>query len=314
MCFGSGSGSSSPPPDNSMNAPGTQEAINAARDAATEKQQRIDLYNQRLQAAMANAPAQAGTYAAQAGMDPNSPQIQQIIQQIVGNISASTPRDQDTTTDPSSYFSPQAFVQGFGDAQSVARNANASKVRGSLAPTTANSLLPDNMIDSIVNDIVGEQRGLANTTVGYQSKRGLLTPQGSEQATKSLDNQDAAARSTASSLASGVLGKDRGNINDIISRAGTDANSWMLGNPDFSIDPYQSEINSTAGRETASFGGDTRAALGDTNLFNIPQIVAQAGQAQGAQNLTPGSELAPIPGGQKKAAQARGVGAAGGSF
>jgi len=312
MCFGGGGGggvdTSGQP--NYGQIQYDQDRVN---DARVESQQRKDLYNQRLQAAMGNAPAQAASYAAQLGMNPDSPQIQQIIQQIVGNIGASTPKDQDTTTDPSSYFTPAAFTQGFGDAQSMARNKNAGMVRDTFGPTSANTLLPDSMIDSIVNSIVGEQKGLADTTLGYQSKRGLLTPQGTEQAQKSLADQGTAARSTVSSLGSGVLSKDRGGINDIISQAGTDANTWMLGGKDFSLDPYQNQIDSAVGRDTTNFEGDTRAALGNTNLFNIPQIVAQAGQAQGAQNLTPGSEL-PIPGGQKKATQQRGVGAAGGSF
>jgi hypothetical protein len=288
-----------------------QRLENELEDQRVEAQQRKDRYNQMLQDAFGTAPAYASNYAASIGLNPNDPSIANMIQQIVGNIQSRAPRDQDSSINPHSYFSPEAFNEGFTDFQSRGRQANAAKVQGAFRPGTESTLLPDNLIDDIVNQIIGEQRGLADTTLGYQSKRGLLTPQGTEQAQKTLSGQESAARSTVTGLARSALDKDRSMIRDIIGEAGSAANNWMLGSGDFSIDPYQQRVQSTAQREAGSFGGDVRAALGSTQLFDIPSLVAQAGQAQGAQNLNVGD---PAFVGDKKKTQNRGLGTAGATF
>lgn len=281
-----------------------------ANDAAVEKRDRINKYNTWLTDSIANAPGWANAYAGSIGLDPSKSGIQAVINQVISGLASKAPRDQDTSVNPESYFSPEAFDQAFADSQSRARQANIAQVRNRFAPGFENSLLPDSDIDSIVNDIIGEQKGLASTKLGYQSKRGLLTPQGTEQANKTLANQESAGRSTVSSLARSALDKDRSAINDIVSQAGNAAGSWMLGNDAFSVDPYYQQVTDRANRERASFGGDVRAALGNTNLFDIPTIVAQAGTAQGSDNLNFGS----IPGGAPKKTDKRGLGSTGGGF
>lgn len=281
-----------------------------ANDAAVEKRDRINKYNTWLTDSIAQAPRWANAYAGSIGLDPNQAGVQAVINQVISGLASKAPRDQDTNVNPESYFSPEAFDQAFADSQSRARQANTAQVRNRFAPGFENSLLPDSDIDSIVNDIIGEQKGLASTKLGYQSKRGLLTPQGTEQANKTLANQESAGRSTVSSLARSALDKDRSAINDIVSQAGNAAGSWMLGNDAFSVDPYYQQVTDRANRERASFGGDVRAALGNTNLFDIPTIVAQAGTAQGSDNLNFGS----IPGGAPKKTDKRGLGSTGGGF
>lgn len=313
MCsiFGGGGGGA-PPPDQ-PNWGQIQYDQDRVKDAENAKNDRVNLYNQRLAEVMGRAPTIAANIAAQMGINPGTPQFQGIIQQITSDMGAKIPKDQDTGVDPNSYFTSDAFTQQFGDAQSRARTANTAQVRNSFAPGSESTLLPDNMIDSIVNNILGEQRGLADTTLGYQSKRGLLTPQGAEQAQKGLAGQSSAAKSTLSNLAKGVLDKDRSGINDIVGDAGTAANSWMLGNDAFDVNPFKQRVNDTVGRDTANLEGDVRSSLGNTQLFDLPTIVAQAGQAQGAQNLTPGSEAgAGIPGARKKDGAGRGLGSSGG--
>jgi hypothetical protein len=214
-----------------------------ANDAANEKRDRISRYNTWLTDSIASAPNWANAYAGSIGLDASKPGIQSVINQVTSGLASKAPRDQDTSVNPESYFSPEAFDQAFSDAQSRARQANNAQVRNKFAPGFESTLLPDSDIDSIVNDIIGEQKGLASTKLGYQSKRGLLTPQGTEQANKTLANQESAGRSTVSSLARSALDKDRSSIHDIISNAGSAANSWMLGNDTFTVDPYVAQVN-----------------------------------------------------------------------
>lgn len=284
-------------------------------DARVEKQQRIDRYNEMLQDAFKTAPTYGINYAHSIGVNPDDPRNRSIIDQIVSNIQTKAQPNQDSTINPHSFFSPEAFQEGFTDFQSRQRQSNAAKVRNAFAPGLENTLMPDSDIDSIVDSILNEQRGLASTTLDYQSKRGLLTPQGSEQARKSLDNQSQAARSTLSGLATGALDKDRQSLRDIISEADSYANNWMLGQSEFDPTPFTQRLQSKAERERAGLGGDVRAALGDTNLFNIPSIVAQAGTAQGAQNLTAsGGEQSILPKTRRSTIANRGLGSGGGGF
>lgn len=278
--------------------------------AETEKRDRIDSYNRYLTEAIAAGPDLGAGYARSIGLNPGDPNIQSVIQRIVGNIGSKAPRNLDSTIDPGSYFSSDAFDQEFSNEQSRARQANTAQVRNRFAPGFESSLLPDSDMDSIINDIIGEQKGLASTRLGYQSKRGLLTPQGTEQANKSLGNQEQAARSTVGSLARSALDKDRSSLIDIVANAGNAASTWMFGNDAFSVDPYQNQVNERASRERAGFGGDVRAALGNTELFDIPTLVSQAGTAQGSDNLNFGS----IPGGAKKENTKRGLGTSGSTF
>lgn len=280
-----------------------------ANDAAVEKRDRISKYNKWLQDSMANAPAWGQAYAGSIGLNAGDPKIQSIINQIAGDLGTRAPRDLESGN-PEQYFNSDAFKQGFNDYESRARRANTSQVSNAFAPGTESNLLPDSEIDNIVNTILGEQKGLASTKLGYQQKRGLLNPVGVEQANKTLENQGKAASSTLTSLGQGVLDKDRSALTDIIANAGTAASSWMLGNNDFSVSPYQQQLTEKAQRERGNLEGDVRSALGNTQLFDIPTIVSQAGTAQGSDNLNFGS----IPGGGRKKSTSRGLGSSGGGF
>jgi hypothetical protein len=258
-----------------------------------EKRDRISKYDKWLTDSIASAPQWGQAYAGSIGLNAGDPGIQAVINRITQSMASKAPRGLDTGVNPESYFSPEAFDQSFADEQSRRRQANTAQVRGKFAPGFENNYLPDSDMDSIVNDIVNEQKGLANTKLGYQSKRGLLTPQGTEQANRTLGTQEQAARSTVGSLARSALDKDRSSLTDIVANAGNAASSWMFGNGDFSTQPYEQQVQDRAQRERSTFGGDVRSALGNTSLFDIPTLIAQAGTAQGANNLNFGS----IPGG-----------------
>lgn len=281
-------------------------------DAAVEKRDRQAKYNQWLQDTMRDAPQMGRGYAASLGLDPNNPQVMQAINSIVGNINSGVERDLENIN-PEKFYNEEAFKSGFADQASKVRSQNVNRVRNTYSPGFESSLLPDSMIDDIVNSIVSEQRGQAGTSLDYQSKRGLLRPQGTEQAMRSLGNQESAARSTVGDLARGVLDKNRSSISDIVSKAGTAASEWDFGMNDFSLDPYRTQIDTAANRARSNFGGDVRAALGDTNLFDLPSVIAQAGTAQGANNLNIGDAV--VPGDAKRQQTSkRGLGNAGGGF
>lgn len=289
-----------------------QYAMDRENDAKVEKQDRISKYNKWLTDTISGfAPRAAIQYATSRGLDAANPDIKAVLDQIVGSIGSSIERDQDSGVNPEKFFSPQAFDQGLTDAQSRKRQAYQAQVQSMFTPNIESSVLPDSDIDMIVDQILGEQKNLANTSLGYQSKRGLLTSTGTEQAQKSLEGQSSAARSTLTDLARGALSKNRQDLLDIVGRAGSAANNWTFGSPAFDPSSYKTEFDTRAASERAGFGGDVRAALGDTELFDLPSIVAKAGQAQGPQNLTIGDSGGVGP--RKKSPQ-RGLGSQGGGF
>jgi hypothetical protein len=288
-----------------------QQAINRQRDLDTDAANKKATYNQILSDTMAGGRNMVNSYAAQIGVDPTK--ISSYIDQIVQDTGSSIPRglqwDDSGSLNPASYYSAASLAPQFDAAQSRARQANTAQVRNAFAPGYSSSLLPDSSIDSIVNDIIGEQRGLANTNLDYQTKRGLLNPQGRAQADTALAGQDAAARSTVGGIGRSVLGKDRASLDDIIGSANDAASSWMFGNDAFSVDPYKQRLSDTAARESGALSGDIRSALGGTKLFDLSNIISQGGEAQGAQNLTTASPV--VPGERKKTTASRGVGSVG---
>lgn len=255
-------------------------------------------YNIALDAAKANAGSTARNYASSIGINPDS--IADLITQITNDMYAKAPRDLEGGVDPNSFFTTDQFASGFNDAQTRARTKNQAAVTNTFKPGFESTLLPDSDIDSIVDSILGEKQNLAQTQLDFQGKRGLLTPQGSEAARTGLGNQAQAARSTLSGVARGALDKNRGDILDIVSDAGSAASGWQLGNDPFDVGTYQTRVNDRAARERGEFGGDVRAALGNTELFDIPALISQAGISQGAQNLSTADNSAGAPGDKKK--------------
>lgn len=295
--------------DNSLQVEQAQEQFareQQARADAQKAQQKQD-FQDALAKAVAGATSTGNSYLASRGLSPDqyAPQIAQII----ADTKAKVP---DLDANPGQYFTSDTFASGMNDYQTAQRANNNSKVTGTFTPGFETSYIPRNSIDSIVNDILTGQTNTAQQQIDFQRKRGLLNDAGYNTAEQKLGDQGQAARSTLTGLATGVLNKDYSDLTSIVGNAGNAANAWSLGNPDFSLDPYKQQVQDTATRDLSNLGGDVKSALGSTQLFDIPSIIAAAGITQGPQNLTTVDTAPGIPFSQKKNNVNRGLGSNGG--
>lgn len=303
-------GSSSPPPvqDNSLQIEQMRE------NAAQQEQQRLDQqkqadqqkFNTGLSNAVTGARSTGMNYLGQRGL--SSDQYGSVIDQIIADTKAKVPN---LDANPGSYFTTDTFASGLDNYQNLQRGNYGAQVNSTFAPGYDRTYIPDTAIDPIINDILGTQSNTAQQQIDFQKKRGLLNDTGYNTAEQRLSDQQAAARSTLQGLGTGVLNTDRANIADIVANAGQAASQWSLGTPAFSLDPYKQQVQNTAKTELSNLGGDVKSALGSTQLFDIPSIIAAAGTAQGPQNLTTADQVPGLPFNRKNSNVNRGLGSTG---
>lgn len=232
-----------------------------------------------------------------------------IINSIISDAKARVPIDDSR---PDSYFTSDVFDAGLNKAQDRVRTVNTGKVAAQFAPGFERSYVTDTLDDNILNTILGEQSNTAMTALKYNKDRGVINDAGYNEATSRFNNQSGAARSTLTDIGDSVLGKIRSGVRDIAGEAGTAASSWAFGNPSFDLSPYISRTNDFVNQSKTNLEGKIRSAVGDTQLFDIPSILAAAGTAQGPINLTPQGQDQMVAGlDQSKKRNQRGLGSTG---
>lgn len=284
MCFGGGGGGGGSAPDNSMNAPGTQEAINAARDAATAAEQAKtgarSTFNDQLAAAIAGAGGTGSNYFKARGLNPgDTGDINQIIQSITRQVP-------DLDTNPAQYFSDDAFASGVDKLQTANRQGQTAKVNTMFAPGFENNLIPQSAADPILASILGDQQKTAQTTLDFNKARGLLNDAGYTAANTALGQQGSAGRATLAGIGNSVLGVDRSHLTDIRGQAGDAASSYNFGQPEPDFSSYYGRAQSTAASDLSNLEGSIRGAVGNTNLFDPATALQKGGIMQGPINLT----------------------------
>lgn len=283
--------------------------------AAREEQQRQDAerlrleteFNKNLGDAVLGAKATGRDYAGSRGLDPEA--MSGVIDRIINDAKLKVPKGDSS---PGSYFSSDLFSTGFATEEANRRATNTGKVNSTFAPGFDRTLVSDTADDPILDAILGEQRKTAEQQLQFNRARGVINDTGYNEALNRFGGQESAARNTLTDIGDAVLGKIRGGINDIKGEAGNAASSWSLGTPDFSVDPYLSRATDYANTNKAGLEGKVRSAVGSTQLFDIPSILAAAGTAQGPMNLTTVNKVDGTPSfDPKKSKTDRGLGSTG---
>lgn len=303
-----GSSAPAPPPDNSLQLAQLQfqqqqelQAQADAKQAATDATFKTNLSN-----AATGAVGTGNSILASRGLDQST--YDPIIQQAITDEQSKVPIDD---PNPSQYFTSDLINNALTNYQSGTQAKNTSKVNNQFAPGFETTALPDSLSSPYINQILTTQQAQAKQALTAAQQRGQLTDTGLSAAEQALESQATGASSTLNALGSSVLANDRSGLDTVKSDATTGANSWQLGDPDFSLDPYTSQEQSLVGKDTSNLGGDITNALGSTPLFNVNSILLSGSQAQGPQNLT----TANVPGSPvKKNNTDRGLGSQGAVF
>lgn len=299
---------SQPVQDNSLQLRMLEERYRREADQRAEREERQEgrEFDRNLAQAVTTGRNTGEGYLASRGLSEGD--FGSVLDQIIQDQRALVPK---LDSNPNAYFTSDVFATGLDRHQAALRANNTSAVNSNFAPGFESNYLPSNSIDDIVNEILGTQRGTASQQIDFQRARGLLNDSGFNTAQQRLGEQEQAARGTLNSLGTAELAKDRSGLTNIIANAGNAASSWTLGTPKFTLDPYKTQVQDFATRELSTLGGDIRGALGGTQLFDIPSIIAAAGTAQGPQNLTTVDALPGVPFNQRRNNRNRGLGSTG---
>lgn len=264
-------------------------------------------FNTNLSNAVTGARTTGMNYAGSRGLDPTS--MEGVIDRIINDAKLKVPK---LDSNPGSYFTSDLFSTGFANEEQNRRAQYTGQVNNKFSAGYDRNLIGDTSDDAILDAILGEQRANAEKQLQYNRARGVINDTGFNEAQNRFSGQEAAARSTLTSIGDAVLGNLRGGLNDIKGEAGSAASSWNLGNADFSVDPYWGRANEFATSAKSGLEGKVRSAVGSTQLFDIPSILAAAGTAQGPINLTTAQQVDGTPGFEnKKNRNERGLGSTG---
>jgi len=308
MSGGGGGGYQQPPQDNSIQLEQMRQA------AADREQQRIDRekaqakvdFQNKLSTATEGARNTGRNYFGARGLDADS--YASLIDSIINETRLKVP---ELDANPASYFTSDAFASGINNAETIKRGNLTGKVNTTFAPGFDKSLISDTADDSILESILGTQRGQALQQIDFNRKRGVINDTGYSTILNELSGMENAGRSTLTGIGDSILGKGRQELMNIRGDAGNAASGYQFGMPEPDVNKYYSDAQSKANSWMSGLEGSIRSALGSTNLFDVPTLLQKGGTAQGPINLTTADASTALPFDPKKSNSKRGLGSTG---
>lgn len=198
-----------------------------------------------------------------------------------------------TAEDVSSYFTPELVDTTLNREQENRRTRYGQKVNEYFTPSYGESKWAGTADDALIDTILGEAGGTAQSAVERARARGQLDDTGYKAAQNRLNLATTTGRSKAQALGGGVLERYRGELSGIGDEARTGASSYNLGS---TFDPagYTQKAEGKYGEQKGTFEGDVRSAIGDAGQFyDVGDIIGFGAKEQGSQN-TASSPLAEV--------------------
>jgi len=215
------------------------------------------------------------------------------------------------TDDPYADFDPNKLVTSITEPETASRRTTyGNQVSSKFGPNYGDTLVSDNLLDPIIDEIVAGQEKGATEYLDRAAKRGILNEQGLTAAQAKIAADRAKAKSTVANLAGGVIDKYQLRANDVAGKAQQGASGYQLGS-NFNIGDYETQGQGILGEANTRAGGELRTALGDQNFFDTGSLVNTAGQAQGATGLVDNTLAAAVAERKKRDSVGRGLGSQG---
>lgn len=267
----------------------------AAKDKAAQDE--TD-FQSRAGAAKQSALGDIRSYFQTQGIDPT--QFDPQITQAVDSASQAVP---DLDPAPRGKYAPTLASDLFNNLQSGRQATTLRNFNNEFSPSYSQTAIPDSLISSHVADIVNAQLDPLSSQLQNAQKRGTLNDQGYAAALKSLGDARTKATSTVTSLANGVLAKDRGDLDSYLGTGRSAAGTVPLGT-NFDDSSYLTGAQTRSKQATDAFGGDLSNAVGSAKFADLTQLLNAGGNVQGASDPTAANPVggigpngAPIPGG-----------------
>ncbi len=247
--------------------------------AGVKREEDLGIFNTRLDQGF-NSALQTGTnFFEREGVD-----LDRFLPLLTERLNTTRQGVPELSSNPSSFFDALGTSQGVLDtALTRDRRGFNQDIDAFAGDNFANNLIPGTFDDSVISQILSEQFGDASAGITRARDRGSLSDFGFTSALANLEKQNTAAGSRLQDLGGGILETNRNALRDIGGQARSRADAFQFGD---SFDPqsFGDRISSTFGEQQGRLEGDIRGALGGEGLFNIGDILARAGSAQGTQN------------------------------
>jgi len=287
-----GGGSSAPDPIDPFKEAEAQIMLERQRAALTEetrvaadlragvqREEDLGIFNTRLDQGF-NSALQTGTnFFEREGLD-----LERFLPLLNERLTTTRQGVPELSSNPSSFFNPLITSQSILDTElGRDRKGFNQEIDQFAGQNFANNLIPGTFDDSAISQILSEQFGDASAGITRARDRGSLSDFGFTSALANLEKQNTAAGSRLQDLGGGILETNRNALRDIAGQARSGADTFQFGG-DFNSAGFGTRINDLFGEQQGRLEGDLRGALGGESLFNIGDILARAGSAQGTQN------------------------------
>lgn len=245
----------------------------AANAKAAEEKARLQAIRDQ---AVGTARGSAQKYFSDRGLDPNAygSDIESQLNDLLSTVNSNDPT-------PGLYLK-NLGEQTFSNLQNAARDRATRSVDTSFSPDYTFQRIGDTLDDPILSNINASERSKADDYISNLLKRHVITDTGAAGAERNLDEQGNRVRSQLSDIGGDVLESGRSKLGDILGRARSTAGNIALGQ-DFSVAPYQSELDRTYGDFVGGLDQSIRSQLNGP-LYDTSGLANIAGSASGAQN------------------------------
>ncbi len=184
---------------------------------------------------------------------------------------------------PGSYFTDDIVDNVLGRTRDDLRYSFNNAIGRRFAPGFENNYFKADSDDAFINNVLGTQKKEATDYVTRARDRGMLDATGYGAAMGRIGEMEATGRATANRLGDAVLQGNRTRLTDVANRAKSEAGQYELGQT-FDLGNYDRQLNDTLGGLQGSLEGDVRGALEGQKFFEVGDLLARGGAAQGAVN------------------------------
>lgn len=212
--------------------------------------------------------------------------------------------------DPTEFINGDLMANILGGERAKTTGQWKKEVATNFGPGFEDKAITSSLLDDVITDILGSQRGNALTYLDRGKARGIYNDVGYSAGMKALEDAMSAGKSELGSLGNTVLDKYR----DMADRVGDEAYDYVSSldfDDSFSLEPYLSEFSGIVSRATENAGGDLRGLLGGRNFFDFSNLSGKAGMAQGALNLRDADVATALAERRRKNSISRGLGSVG---
>jgi hypothetical protein len=200
---------------------------------------------------------------------------------LLDNAEKAIPEDD---PNPSSFINANdLWSQAANTQRGVYRNKYRKQERDLYDSGFETRAIADEMDDTVLQSILGDQQGEARASLDRSRARGQLNDEAYGYAQSALGQQSASANNTLQGLGMTVLQKYRDSLTNRSRNLDTRVQDWDFGD-DIDFDNERSQYERDLGRFKTNLEGDVRSAVGDRELYNMDLLLGKARSKAGTSN------------------------------